>query len=316
LDFDDERTLAKAAYMGQSWELRRWEDGKLTNLGFDLDGKKAFGKGVKWESYQYRMLRDDLLHPMDIADFPYRVDILVDGRKLTPSPFDFKDGKERMFVVPLNDGDMYAIQLENQTDRPTYVALFIDGACSIDKDALKEPEDLEVRRHWHLPPNSGERVVQGFYKIERDEKGTAGRRQYYNQFTIASREGSVSYGKSFEDRIGQITAIFYTVTMDGIEEPDDADLPVGMGLPRADFGTGLGDRKSKHLDFRQEGPRGIILAAVTLYYRTSAQIDALRRGDDVDPVANPILDAKAEGENGDAGRGAAKKGTQEHDVPP
>ena len=70
-----------------------------------------------------------------------------------------------------------------------------------------------------------------------------------------------------------ITAIYYTVGMDGIDQPDDEELR-SRGLPRAEFGTGMGDRKDKSLEFPKEGqePRGIILAAETYYYRTKEEI--------------------------------------------
>lgn len=310
-DFEDERTLAKAAYMGESWELRRWEDGKLKNLGIDLEGKLPFGKGVRWEKYHYASLRDELVHPIDIADFPYQIKVLVDGKWRKPEAFDGDNG--RKYVVALNPGEVYEVGLVNDGDEPVYVALYIDGVNSVDKVRM-EPEDLETKRHWYLEANI-EGTVRGWYEIERDDDGKPGTTQYYNEFKIVPRDESVAFGKGFEENIGMITAVYYTVGMDNVEAPDDSDLPPrSRGLPKAQFGTGLGDRKDKQLDFASKGPRGVILGAVTLYYRTEDQIEEMREGESIDPVI-ARRDKEGSKSSGGGDAGGSEQQASETDLP-
>jgi len=282
--FQEDRTLSKAAYMGESWELRRWEDGELVNVGFDLEERAPFGKGTKWERYQYSKLKDDLTHPLDVAGFPFIFEIFVNGKKREAEKFETEDGPK--YAVAMDEGDLYSVRLRNDSDKPVYAGLYIDGLTSIDKE-LREPANVETRRHWHLRANGTEGEIAGWYEIERDDKGKPRQPQYYNEFKIVPRKGGepVALGKGFEENLGMITAIFYTVGMDGVDQPGDNALPPNMrGMPLADFGTGLGDRKKEDLEHVKGKPRGLMLAAVTVYYRTTEQIEKLRAGTSDDPV--------------------------------
>ena len=73
VDFHDELTLSKAAYQGQSWELRRWENGRLQNRAIDIDGDGAFGIGSQWEREQYLHLKPGLTNPILEASFPFEL---------------------------------------------------------------------------------------------------------------------------------------------------------------------------------------------------------------------------------------------------
>jgi hypothetical protein len=276
-DFIEDRTLAKAAYSGESWEIRRWNDGKLENLGIDLDDKKAFGKGNKWEVWQYERLNEGLAHPYEIPDFPYEMAIVVDGEVREPQPFQGVHGTQ--YVVELNPGEKYSLRMKNESDEPVFAAIFIDGVNTIDK-VRAEPEDLETRRHWFLKPDGKESLISGWYVIDRDENRIPKDEQYYNEFKIVPREETVAFGLGLDDdRIGIITVVYYTVGMDGIDQPDDEELK-SRGLPTAQFGTGMGDRKDQSLEFPKAGqkPRGIILATESYYYRTKEELVELNNG--------------------------------------
>ncbi len=288
-DFDDERTLSKAAYQGESWELRRWTGSKLKNVGLRLDDddeKIAFGKGHRWESLQYASLSNDIEHPRDIDGFPYSFDILVDGKIRKPRGFDGVHGKS--YVVELNPGENYTVVLNNKSNKPVYCALYIDGMNSIDKKR-QEPADTEARRHWYLKADSGVRHIAGWYSIDRDKDNKPTDSHFYNKFEIVPRDESVAFGEGFEDNIGMITAVFYTVGMNGIEEPDDSALR-GRGIPKADFGTGSGERIDQSLQFSKQPNPGLMLGAVTIYYRTGDQIEAwLDKREISDPVSENVL---------------------------
>jgi hypothetical protein len=73
-----------------------------------------------------------------------------------------------------------------------------------------------------------------------------------------------------------VTAVFYTYGMEGVPRPDPSLTP--RALPTAAFGTGLGGRKQTSLEFIK-GRRGLMLAAMTFYYRSAEQIAQLIRGE-------------------------------------
>ncbi len=278
-DFPDDMTLSRAAYQGESWELRRWVAGRLENRGIEMDGARPFGLGAKWERAQYVHLKKALPHPLEIDDFPFFVGVEVKGQPRLPTTV--RRGGKPFYVVELSEGEKYRVMLENPSDAPVYVALFIDGVSSIDRQMV-EPGDLETQRHWYLRPHSGPRSIDGWYTIPRDAAGQPGEVQHYDEFQIVPRDESVAAGEDSLGRIGMITAVFYTVGMDGIEQPAENLTP--RSIPSSAFGTGLGDRKDATLEFQTRPNRGLILAAVTLHYRTRQELDALVSGDPSDPI--------------------------------
>lgn len=289
-DFTDTRTLSKMAYGGASWQLRHWENGKLVNDGIDLEGAKAFGQGYRWEEWQYARIKDELEHPQDIADFPYMLKVIVDGQERQPQPVYGIQGKQ--YVVELNPDETYQLKVENQGDEPIFMLLYVDGVNTIDK-VRAEPEDTEVWRHWYVEGNSGSRKILGWHVIERDNNDRPTSTQYYDEFKIVPSSESVAASLGASKEIGMITAIYYTVGMDGIDLPDDDELK-DRGLPQAEFGTGTGERKDKTLEFPMKGKktRGIILGAQTLYYRTGEQIQDILNGNAEEDLAMTPLDAK------------------------
>jgi len=262
----DDLTLSKAAFQGESWELRRWNGDRLENVGIDLPGLQPFGMGSAWEKAQYASLRPGPVHPHLVPGFPYRVSIEVNGKPRVPQPL--YDGPGAPLVVELNAGEVYRIVLDNQSHKPVYCALYIDGANSVDK-VVVEPSQLETRRHWFLPPMSGRRHIDGFSTIRCDGS------RAFHRFTIATRDEVVQQGASFEPNIGMITAVFYTYGMDGIQLPPESMAP--RALPRAAFGTIGGSGGQDRVELVR-GRRGLMLAAMTFYYRSSEQVALLLNG--------------------------------------
>jgi len=274
----DDLTLSKAAYQGESWELRRWNGDRLENVSIGLPGAQPFGMGPAWEKLQYVSLRPGPVHPQLDPGFPFRVSIEVNGKPRVPQPL--HDGQGAPLLTELNGGEEYRVILENQGHKQVYCALFIDGANSIDR-VVVEPSDLKTKRHWVLPPMSGRRSIAGYSTVKPDGSRT------FHRFTLASRQEAVEQGSSFEQNIGMITAIFYTYGMDGIERPPESMTPRAM--PRSAFGTVAGSRGQDQLEL-VPGSRGLMLAAVTFYYRSSEEVAQLRNGEGnpSDPLAHQI----------------------------
>jgi len=260
-------TLSTAAFQGESWELRRWNGDSLENVGIGLPGAQAFGMGPVWERAQYVSLPPSPMHPQMVPGFPYKVAIEVNGTQRVPRPL--YNGPEAPLLVELNQGEVYRIVLDNQSHKPVYCALFIDGANSIDR-VVVEPSQLATRQHWFLPPVSGRRHIDGFSTI-----GPDGSRDF-QRFTIAPREQAVGQGAGLESNIGMITAIFYTYGMDGIQLPPES-MTRGRDMPRSPLGTIAGAGGRDRVDLVR-GSRGLMLAAMTFYYRSGEEIAALLNG--------------------------------------
>ncbi|QDU96673.1 hypothetical protein [Lignipirellula cremea] len=266
------RTLATAAYQGESWEIRRWQPGGFVNRGI-RDGVEPFGIGPEWETLHYAALRSDLDHPYSAAGFPYRLDVYVGDEVREPRRLNTDFGSA--YVVELNPGDVYKIGIRNDSERPVYVALYVDGLSVIDQK-LVDPSDLEIRRHWMLPPQSGRRFVRGWYTVRRDEDGNPLETQLFDEFKVSNRKDSVAFGQGFEQNLGMITAVFYTVGLEDVQNPGPLNQVVARALPPSALGTGRGLRKEQQLDRVKAEPRGMILGAVTLYYRPAELISKPR----------------------------------------
>lgn len=274
----DKWNLFTAAYgNGESWELVRWEGDTLTSrIGIEpLDLREG------WEHRFYqrtRELRDQkegngLSHPYLVDDFPYALKIEVGGEVRTPRQI----GED--FVVALNPDEEYKILLANRTDKDVYVALFVDGVCTIDK-RIAEPQNLPVRQHWWLPKNSGDRRIQGWQTIPRDARNRPLGTPSYTTFQVVDAERSVARGAGFDQQIGMITAIFYTVGMPAVGSS-------ARSLNPSKVGTGEGQRVEKALKWGSSEKRGVMLAAVTCYYRSDAELQELESGQGDDPVLDP-----------------------------
>jgi len=269
--------LSRAAYQGQSFELRRWSDGALQNLSIDLPGAGPFGVGPRWEVDQYRALPQELAHPATIADFPYQAKVVVGRTVRQPhsiGPYQ---------VVELNPGEEYAVHLHNNTGHGVYAAIYIDGVNSIDMRRV-EPSELETKRHWFLAAGKVG-AIGGWYTFARDPENRPARSPAIKRpFIIADAQESIAFATGFEDNIGMITVIYYTVGMEGIPQPDAG--PRTRSVPSNIGGTTAGAAVDEMLEFSAGSSkrRGIMLGAETYYYRTKQQIDDLNSGDSSDPL--------------------------------
>jgi hypothetical protein len=151
---------------------------------------------------------------------------------------------------------------------------------------LAEPPDLPTSRHWFIAKGSGPKEMAGWYNIDWNR----GETQFFNRFRIVDSAESVAASKDFEENIGMITAIFYTVGMDNIPVARKRTRSLGKSM----FGTGEGERVDQVLEKVQRSKRGIILAAMTYYYRSREEIQDLQSGGDGDDLVFTGLKDKKE----------------------
>jgi len=153
-------------------------------------------------------------HPLLGKDFPFRVGILVDGKR-RPGHF-VNQGRD--LIVPLRRDEVYQIEVENRADHAVFVRLLVDGLNTLpEKVAPKgiavEPTDpwanhrpaqrvnLSEALAWRVP--AGERrVVRGFFS-------RTGQDAKYHAFRVVDAPQSAAAGQQFTEQIGLITAAFY-----------------------------------------------------------------------------------------------------------
>ena len=265
-----DKTLSDAAYMGQSFEIRRWTNGALQNVGLNLDGSLAFGASFDDEVRQQKNLKaaGESTSPLASSDCPYRIAVVVNGQQRQLEEIGGK------FFVRLERGEEYAVSLWNKSEKPAYFAVYIDGVNSISRDpsrrGLEHPLDTDTLRHWYLAANSGERRIDGWYTVDRSRN-----LETTESFRVVTGSESVAAGENMLSNLGMITAVVYTVGMDQV--PQGPQM-ARKGLSPGYLGTGKGTKSDVRMADGERTPRGVMLAAMTIYYRTGDELAQLRRG--------------------------------------
>ena len=257
-------SLSDAAYMGESWELRRWTKDGLANVGLDdqaaADGAAVspFGAGPVYEAAQYPKIRRDRPHPLLDPEFPYPIQITVDDQVRQP----VKVGDQ--LYVTLEPGDVYKIRVKNQCPQRVYLSLFVDGINTLGK----QREHPSSSRYWSLDAGA-EALFRGWVT------GEAGK-YHEEEFMIAPADQTVGYQQGFSEKLGIITAVFYTVGTEGVPEAPTMKAAMVSGT----FGTGTsGKTRELSLEDKAGARPGIILAAVTIRYVTSSELKQIQNPD-------------------------------------
>lgn len=261
------QTISDAAYRGRSFELRRWEGDRLVAVGFQdrltqENRNREFGVGPGYEELQLAALRDDLAHPYATGGLPYGFEVLVNGEARQPEAI------YGQYFVELNPGETYSLRLYNEEKKSVFMGLYVDGVNTINQ-VMEAPQEAPTKRHWSLKPGYAGKV-NGWFQI--NEFGDA----EFEEFVIVDTSNSkaVQVNGGLTEQLGMITAIIYTDGMDiGAQYPTvDEQSRNGGGA----FATGGGARKLAQLAFNK-GNRGLMLAAVTVHYRTAEELVALRK---------------------------------------
>jgi hypothetical protein len=191
-------------------------------------------------------------HPMLDRNFPYRVEIMVNGEERKPL---FKANK--MFV-PLSEGEVYEIWVENTSGRTVMMRLLVDGLNTLPERTQTKGVSVEARseflpaqrvnlneaRPWVLDPDDGkEWAVRGFVT----EEGESGK---LREFKIVDARDSLAARQQFTDQIGIITAAFYAPT----------------GGSRQ-VGTGFGQERDENIEeYHKKVECGNLVAVVHIHY--------------------------------------------------
>ncbi len=294
------KTLSIEAYSGASWELRRWVvDGngaaRLENVSMNLQSPAAFGTGSAYEGMQLAALRRDLPHPLLTSDCPYRIELVVGKEVRQPREIDGQ------LYAALQAGEQYAVRIINRSPRPVYVALFIDGLNTISQNVegdaghrFETPDECPYFRTWLVRENKTG-VIANWWR--RDLK--AGGVQARSPLIAAAADASLAASSGSKLRSGMITAVFFAY--------GDSDVPQAETLVRRSgieslLGTAAGqEREAKFSLDSSKKKKGVMLAAMTLYYRSPEQLLQSDEQDDVDlpEEQNEQDDAAVPEETGD-----------------
>ena len=211
--------------------------------------------------------RSEGAHPMKDPAFPYRVRFMVDGKERQCV---FKGNN---LIVPVKQGEVYQLWIENRTAQPVVMRLLIDGL-----NTLPEKEDtkgistyvvgkrvnLDQARSWVLDPSDPRVVriqgnptwaVHGFVTAT----GTQGQGKL-REFKIVDASQSLAARQEFTDQIGLITAAFY------------APASGGRGV-----GTDLGAERTEDLREREGVEVGNLLALLHFQYVEASAMEGAGR---------------------------------------
>src|SRR5262249_9861813 len=121
-------SLSDWAFMGHSFEARRWLADGLKLVGFDerLPVADGYAMGLAAEQTQYNFLYKNQPHPLNSpAPPPYSIQVAVGNQIRVP----LQIGGD--LYVNLEPGENFLIRLLNDDTRPVLCALYIDGVNTI-----------------------------------------------------------------------------------------------------------------------------------------------------------------------------------------
>jgi hypothetical protein len=190
-------------------------------------------------------------HPLQDPNFPYRVEIKIDGKTREPV---FKGND---CFVPVRKGEVYEIWVRTRTDKIVLMRLLVDGLNTLpEKETTKGVKvtvvgkrvNLDDAKHWELDPAACDPrlpntwAVRGFVT----EKGPQGK---LREFVVVDAADSLAGRQKFTDQIGLITVAFHA--------------PAGGARK---VGTGLGKERDENIEKAHDLKPGNLLGVVHLRY--------------------------------------------------
>jgi hypothetical protein len=195
-------------------------------------------------------------HPLTskTARFGIRIRLMKRGVEVADRecPMRFVGGGSKAFVE-LKSGDIYQIEIENNTKYLAFLRLLVDGQNTLPEPVIcsdgqpkKDEWGREVvlqhqrvspnrARYWAIPP--GKRTVSGFYSFI---DPTGKRDSEYNGFQVVSAEDSVAGMSGNVEDAGTISAYFY----DAVEAGQEQRMSMSAN---GRLGTALGEQKQIRL---------------------------------------------------------------------
>jgi hypothetical protein len=164
----------------------------------------------------------------------------------------------------LDPGDVYVVEVHNQSPKDVYLLLYVDGVNVLEKKA-EFPSETPTHRHWFMKAG-------GRFHINGWTTRTADGQFNSQRFIVTNRSLSVAGKQEAVQRMGTISALFYTAGLESIPEVElDRDI-----LRRGSIATGAGMSQRIRLELANgKSAPGILLAAITIDYLTTEQFQRM-----------------------------------------
>ncbi len=154
-------------------------------------------------------------HPLLDPTFPFPLHLFILDPQRPRAKGQERHGVARGndWLLPVKTGELFAIDIENRTDQVVCMRLLVDGLNTLpEPDKMKgvetyvwgKPVSLDEARHWILGPvDRHVWRVSGFATV-------TGANGETRQFVAAAEEYTLAARRRFTDKIGLITAAFYS----------------------------------------------------------------------------------------------------------
>ncbi len=160
------------------------------------------------------------------------------------------------YYLTANDGETVEFYFQNNSAHQVLLGLYIDGENTFGK-RYQHPLQTPTENHWVLPADGKNYAVRSWHSPAKSEQSPI----------VVRRQPGPTGGRSAGDPSGTITAIFYTNGTEGIDVPPPIQVR-GVNIE-------AGEPEPAQLR-TMPGRKGLMLAAVTIHYRSSDEMGALR----------------------------------------
>lgn len=268
-----DKGLSDAAYEGRSFEVRRWDGATLIPIGLDAGTaalSEANGWGSEFEKEHLAKLKSQSRHPLEDPALPYQFEVAVQGQVRKPERIG-----DRLYIQ-LEPGEEFAVRVGNSTGHKLFMGIWIDGVNIYGK-MLEHPLNVPTYRCWVVRDGLRDGELAGWFEL--DKKGMSTGRIHH--FAIGERSQALAVRQGAGDSLGMITCIVYTDGLQGFAHPKGPRVSKDSAVPRYGVVEGAEEKKLVTYD---KGVKGIMLAAVTLYYRSGEELKELRTNSITDPT--------------------------------
>jgi hypothetical protein len=205
-------------------------------------------------------------HPLEDPNFPYRVQIMVNGEDRVQRYGLFRGND---LYVPLHNNETFQIWVENRTDDYVWMRLLVDGLNTVPERVTEGGRLVEKpcqrvlpseARPWQLRPKEVN-AVKGYYS----QTGENGR---YNEFKVVRLQDSVIRRDVYSDQLGLISAAFYSAK-------EKKTKPNSRGIP--EFAIDPGQENTENVENAEDLPIGDLQAVVNIHYVSFKALEELKK---------------------------------------
>lgn len=294
-------SLSTAAYSGDSWWIREWKGDKLVSregaIANVAEKESQIGTGQEWEQVQFQYLNEKkATHPSFETGFPYPISFRVKNKATGEEETREIERFGNEAVLPLDDGEVFSVVIDNKTKRKVRIALILDGVCNIDghenddfdSPIMRYPHEFEQNQVYDFDP--------GKWSLRHWVSSQSGQLKDVGLFRAKTLDDPSKIGTTLLGNVGMITVVFFSAGNEGFEKPelDPDEIPdptrSGFGASNApDLFVEMQKIDPKLTRTGKAGKIGPIMAAATFYYRSRDVVAKAKQNGKLSPD-DPIAD--------------------------